>query len=552
MPTEVKYPDSIVASTNLTGSVTDIDDDPYNPDTNYMTADDPTSATDIRVTFPTPSGSPVSDQAFRLCLRKTTGAVNPTIDVSLYQGGSLRELLTDDVEVTSLYEQLINVPWNASSLSGTLDGSDVEVRIAATPGEDTVIGVQPGFSASGTLDSSGTMPGTVDVNVPLHAPGVLLLLLVLCRNTDNDGTLASINTAGWTQAGGAGNMYGGAQNARIGFGWKIGNGSESVVNITTTGGTGTDRRLSRVYTLSAADGFSTPPIVDIGTATTGTGTTATCPTVVPGGTTQNKRAVALFGISVNSSNGIPSGESGGDWTKDIVESGATNGTIGIITSDQSDGSTISGGTFSISSGNWVGIGFTVCPGQVGTAINTVEIAAIDWSVTYLSSGAVSSGSDSAIRDTITRDASADAKVIMPGTIITDQQPAIPAAADNSAVSTGTQFWADKFGHIRYIRWYNGRSIGVRTHKVGLFTADGSLLSVVEFTAEIGPGWQITELPEPIEVDEGVQYVAAVFWPQGEYPVTDGGLATQIDNEDLHAYAGGGKKTAGADLTFPVD
>lgn len=51
-------PDAILASTNLTGAVTDIQDDPdASPATGWLTATDPLAATDVRVTFPTPGAA---------------------------------------------------------------------------------------------------------------------------------------------------------------------------------------------------------------------------------------------------------------------------------------------------------------------------------------------------------------------------------------------------------------------------------------------------------------------------------------------------------------
>lgn len=51
-------PDAILASTNLTGAVTDIQDDPdASPATGWLTATDPLAATDVRVSFPTPGAA---------------------------------------------------------------------------------------------------------------------------------------------------------------------------------------------------------------------------------------------------------------------------------------------------------------------------------------------------------------------------------------------------------------------------------------------------------------------------------------------------------------
>jgi hypothetical protein len=50
-------PDVILASTNLSGLVANIRDDPDAPDASWLTAPSATAATDIRVSFPTPPGT---------------------------------------------------------------------------------------------------------------------------------------------------------------------------------------------------------------------------------------------------------------------------------------------------------------------------------------------------------------------------------------------------------------------------------------------------------------------------------------------------------------
>ena len=85
-------PDTVAASTNLTGTgtIASIQDDPDFPDGSWFTATSATAATDLRVTFTSPVGPPAGSQNFRAYLRKTTGTPTPTIDLQLYQGGSLR------------------------------------------------------------------------------------------------------------------------------------------------------------------------------------------------------------------------------------------------------------------------------------------------------------------------------------------------------------------------------------------------------------------------------------------------------------------------------
>lgn len=106
--------------------------------TNWLTATDPTLATVVRVSFPTPTGSPTTGaglQTFRALLRKTAGTPNPTVNIELWEtsGGSAIATLATGVSITSLTGQVVDATWDATLL-GTADGSAVECRIVSTPG----------------------------------------------------------------------------------------------------------------------------------------------------------------------------------------------------------------------------------------------------------------------------------------------------------------------------------------------------------------------------------------------------------------------------------
>lgn len=66
-------PDAIVASTNTTGAVGTVQDDPATPDTSDLVATSNTSATDVRVSFPTPSAdlNVSGSQRFRIRLKES-------------------------------------------------------------------------------------------------------------------------------------------------------------------------------------------------------------------------------------------------------------------------------------------------------------------------------------------------------------------------------------------------------------------------------------------------------------------------------------------------
>lgn len=68
-------PDGVAASTNLSGSYTDVDEDPDSPDAAYMAAVAPAAATSVRLTFQSPPANLLSGtdkQEFRIRIRKTT------------------------------------------------------------------------------------------------------------------------------------------------------------------------------------------------------------------------------------------------------------------------------------------------------------------------------------------------------------------------------------------------------------------------------------------------------------------------------------------------
>lgn len=65
------FPDAVLTQTNLTGAVTDIDEDPDSPDANWMTS---AGAVVLRVSFPTPGAVLMAGfpQEFRVRLRPGT------------------------------------------------------------------------------------------------------------------------------------------------------------------------------------------------------------------------------------------------------------------------------------------------------------------------------------------------------------------------------------------------------------------------------------------------------------------------------------------------
>lgn len=88
-------PDAIDATwtSNLVGTVSEIQDDPDSPDANWLDAVSTTTLSALRVSFPTPLGLLVTGSAvqeFRVQLRKRGGGGLPTYRLLVYEAGVLR------------------------------------------------------------------------------------------------------------------------------------------------------------------------------------------------------------------------------------------------------------------------------------------------------------------------------------------------------------------------------------------------------------------------------------------------------------------------------
>lgn len=124
-------PDSILASTNLSGTVGDIDDDPDNPDTNWLTNSSETGAeTSVRVSFPTPAEDLSGDQQFKAQVRKDGTSADPDCTIELWEAGTLVATLSTTT-ITSTSSQLITGGFSAADIS---DASDVECRLLGNEG----------------------------------------------------------------------------------------------------------------------------------------------------------------------------------------------------------------------------------------------------------------------------------------------------------------------------------------------------------------------------------------------------------------------------------
>jgi len=109
------------------------------------------------------------------------------------------------------------------------------------------------------------------------------------------------------------------------------------------------------------------------------------PSIAAGGS--NELGVALYTIGSNTTVAAATGATGGTWTEPTAEVGigtAPAMTTGTQRVDLSGGGAISGGTAALgTTGVWVAVGFRLVPATISTAVNTVEIGAIEWNAHYL-------------------------------------------------------------------------------------------------------------------------------------------------------------------------
>ncbi len=134
MATEPRRPDALLTQTQLSGAVTDIDDNPDAGDGNWLTASGNNINTVARVSFSTPSGVPIVGanlQEFRAQVRQfDTGQTgDPEARIELWENGSLVRA-GSDVSITGA-GQVISFTWNANELA-TADGSLAECTIVGT------------------------------------------------------------------------------------------------------------------------------------------------------------------------------------------------------------------------------------------------------------------------------------------------------------------------------------------------------------------------------------------------------------------------------------
>lgn len=384
MPSESLAPDAIISSTNLSGAVTDIDDDPDSPDGAWLTATSAVTATDLRISFPTPTGNPTTGadlQAFRALLRKTAGTPTPTIDMELYEtgGGSALATLLDGTSITSTTGEVVEGTWNASLL-GTPSGSAVQCRIVSTPGSTTET---PPVLTAGAAELVGTLASALTLVYPASlAAGDIIGAFFIGQGRTTSVPDVTV-PAGWTALAediGANNqckIWVLIRDARS-DGTETGNMPNFTV--ATPGTAGVVAGVS-----FKINGVATSSFTEQAASDTGQGVTVTHDAVTTQGT--NRLVVSFVGIGGAQAPSSFSDELDSVFSDSIVLGDSVGGSIQVA-SVPAASTTISGGTITVTSDDWATYTVAFLP-VAAVAVNTVEIGAVEWVANYSAGSPVS-------------------------------------------------------------------------------------------------------------------------------------------------------------------
>ncbi len=187
--TERQSPDGLLQQDNLSGAVTDIDEDPDSSTGDWLTYITAGTNTVARVSFPTPTSNPnvgADLQEFRVLVRRASVGVGktPTVRIELYENNVSKGIILAATDVTTDDPGVVlSVPWDATLL-GTADGSIVECYIYGTAsiagGNKSMIEVgavewnvdyTPTFTFS--VDSPTKSLGPIDPGTPVTADTTL-------------------------------------------------------------------------------------------------------------------------------------------------------------------------------------------------------------------------------------------------------------------------------------------------------------------------------------------------------------------------------------------
>lgn len=125
-------------------------------------------------------------------------------------------------------------------------------------------------------------------------------------------------------------------------------------------------------------------------------------------------------------------------------------------------------------------------------------------------------------------------------------------SDTNDITLGVKWRSSVGGRVTAIRVY----VGAGDPLTGaIYTSGGTLLGSVALSGLSGLGWSTVNFAAPIEIEANTVYVAAVYWPLGNYPVTSFGLDGATINGNLEALdnaeSDNGVYTYGSGLQFPT-
>lgn len=368
-------PDAILASSNLgaSPSVSTIQDDPDSPDANWLTAASHSTATDIRVSFPSPQADLVTGnhQQFKMWLRKsTTSSANPTVDVQLYEGGSSKGTLATGTAISSTTGQLVSAAWDASLLTA-VSGANVEVRAVSTPAGGAATAA-PGYEQTGTPTKSTASPLSVAYPAGIVAGNLLILQVV--------GRAAAAPTV--SEPGGWGTLYNetGSTVCRQALFHRVADGTETGNLSVTVSGT-TASYIAWIHEFSGVDVSGTIP--ESGDTATGSSNSISVPAVTTAGA---YRLCLVFFMAADNNTASPAAA---NYTEPVADTNYTSNTgsmAGVQSYTATNQGTVGATTIGMSASDpWLSRSFALKPAVPPSV--SVDIGAIEWNARHESAPA---------------------------------------------------------------------------------------------------------------------------------------------------------------------
>ncbi len=125
-------PDTLISTTNLSGAVGDIDEDPDSGDANWLTAPGSNNNTEAYVSFGTPTASLETGadlQEIRAQVRKTNHSTDPDARIELWENGSLVSA-GSDTTISSTSGTVLSYTWDATGRTA----AQIEAKVIGTTG----------------------------------------------------------------------------------------------------------------------------------------------------------------------------------------------------------------------------------------------------------------------------------------------------------------------------------------------------------------------------------------------------------------------------------